>query len=165
MHTLTCTRQIASAGRKTTAHPHSCTSDLRHGKSFSHSKEIFSLFFFTFLCTGLFSLSTRRWARAGHAAGSRIFCLCIPVNQGTNAGSCSGEGRALGHPALSPQHVAQGQGGLKALKFLFFLPKVGRRGGQLQEQRCNLLCQGELSGLRTSAVTPQWGLVPVQGGG
>lgn len=59
IHTLTCTWQIPSAGRKTTAHPHSptgCTSDLRHGKSLSHSKEIFSLFF-TFLCKGLFSLS------------------------------------------------------------------------------------------------------------
>lgn len=59
IHTLTCTWQIPSAGRKTTAHPHSptgCTSDLRHGKSFSHSKEIFSLFF-TFLCADLFSLS------------------------------------------------------------------------------------------------------------
>lgn len=79
---------------------------------------------------------------------------------------------ALGNPALPPRDVAQEQGGLKASSS--FCPK--KRGGEASWRSRGAICcvshlgahrarQGELSGLRTSAVTPQWVLVLAQGGG
>lgn len=134
VHTLTCTRQIPSAGRKTTAHPRSPTgrtSDLRHGKSFSHSKEIFSLFF-TFLCTDLFSLCRGQGLsmQLGPEYSAR-------VSQQVKAQMLVQVRGSTGTPALPPWDVAQGW--LESFELLFFLPKEDWRRGQLQEQRCALL--------------------------
>lgn len=142
IHTLTCTRQIPSAGRKTTAHPHSptgCTSDLRHGKSFSHSKEIFSLFL-TFLCTDLSSLSMWECCRGGQGLGMQLGPeYSAQVSQQVKA-QMQGGVQVRGNTGTPcPATMGCGTGWLESFKLLFFLPKDERRGGQLLEQRCDLL--------------------------
>lgn len=132
IHTLTCTWQIPSAGRKTTAHPHSptgCTSDLRHGKSLSHSKEIFSLFF-TFLCSGLFSLSTSECCRGGQGLGMQLGPeYSARVSQQVKAqmqGVVQVRG-STGTPCPATTGCGTAAGWLESFKFLFFLPKKRRR--------------------------------------
>lgn len=142
IHTLTCTWQIPSAGRKTTAHPHSptgCTSDLRHGKSLSHSKEIFSLFF-TFLCTVLFSLSMSECCRGGQGLGMQLgpeYSVSQHIKAQTQ-GAVQVAG-STGTPCPATTGHGTGAGWLESFKLLFFLPTEERRGGQLQEQRCGRL--------------------------
>lgn len=48
---------------------------------------------------------------------------------------------STGTPCPATMGRGTGTGWLENIKFLFFLPKEERRGGQLEEQRCELLCQ------------------------
>lgn len=81
---------------------------------------------------------------------------------------------STGTPCPATMGRGTGAGWLENVKFLFFVPEEERRGGQLEEQRqiCRVshlgahrARQGEIAGLRTSAVTPQRVLVPAQGEG